>query len=30
MQEKELRACVSGSFKKFKPEIDLAIEELND
>lgn len=30
MQEKELRACVSGSFKKFKPEIDLAIEELGD
>ena len=30
MQEKEFRACVSGSFRKFKPEIDLAIEELND
>jgi hypothetical protein len=30
MFERELKACVSGSFFKFKPEIDLAIEELND
>ncbi len=30
MSERELKACVSGSFFKFKPEIDLAIEELSD
>jgi len=30
VKEKELKACVSGSFSKFKPEIDLAIEELKD
>ena len=30
MFERELKACVSGSFFKFKPEIDLAIEELSD
>jgi hypothetical protein len=30
MTESDLKACVSGSFYKFKPEIDLAIEELND
>lgn len=27
--EKELKTCISGSFK-FKPEIDLLIEEFND
>ncbi len=30
MKENDLKACVSGSFDKFKPEIDLAIDELND
>ncbi|MFH1970963.1 MAG: hypothetical protein ABIJ05_01070 [Patescibacteria group bacterium] len=30
MIEKDLKACVSGSFDKFKPEIDLAIDELNE
>lgn len=30
MIEKDIKACVSGSFDKFKPEIDLAIDELNE
>lgn len=30
MKENDLKACVSGSFDKFKPEIDLAIDELNE
>lgn len=30
MKEKLLKATVSGSFDKFKPEIDLAITELQD
>lgn len=30
MSEREIKACVSGSFIKFKPEVDLAIDELTD
>lgn len=30
MAKESLRCCVSGSFDKYKPEIDRAIEELED
>ena len=29
-KEHELKACISGSLKKFKPEIDLTIDEFTD
>ena len=30
MKDLELRCCISGSYSKFKPEIDRTIEEFND
>lgn len=30
MRENELRCCISGSFFKFKPEIDRTIDEFSD
>ena len=30
MPENELKCCISGSFSKFKPEIDLLIDEFRD
>mgnify|MGYP001581899697 CR=1 FL=1 len=30
MKDQELKCCISGSYGKFKPEIDRTIEEFND